>query len=565
MTMMMMMMTTITSRGALAEKETSSLPSTFLRFRTTTKENDEIDSFPDYYHTTSEVYDYFQSISKNSDDEDETSSSVCPSRGKLFRIILDNVEKDGTSLLTVTFQKNEPKEKETKEGEADEEALFRFQQQRRRRKESSRREASRRRAEKETPPKNPATFTTTTTTPSPPERIMFLFGEHAREFVSVESAIALSEALCHAADSDDHGEKEDDLAVLARRMLQRYDEILLVPVANPLGRARAEGGDFCYRANEDGIDLNRNWGDHWESTTGTSGDLNSGSGPFSEPETKILKEIVDDLAAKDGGLRVFVTVHSGTLGMYTPFAYSRDVPQRPEEKEMLKLLYPLDEEHCQCPMGAAGKEVGYLCPGTCLDYAYDVAKVPYAFAFEIYADEKETANCRATFEQQKHRFAADASFASASRAGTTSDSRKSTSSSSSSSSSNTRSVAFANALEPFSLVEIEAEAGVTHRHSDFLMHRQATSQRTARRMEPENCFGFFNPTTEEDLRSVTDKWVHVYLKLATRIPSAVVSGVLPPEGESIALSSSTKQQLSETMDVAMAMGVSSSSVVASPA
>ncbi len=24
-----------------------------------------------------------------------------------------------------------------------------------------------------------------------------------------------------------------------------------------------------------------------------------------------------------------------------------------------------------CDVGAAGKDVGYLCPGTCLDYAYE--------------------------------------------------------------------------------------------------------------------------------------------------------------------------------------------------
>lgn len=28
--------------------------------------------------------------------------------------------------------------------------------------------------------------------------------------------------------------------------------------------------------------------------------------------------------------------------------------------------------------------VGYLCPGTCLDYAYQKLNVPYSFAFEIY-------------------------------------------------------------------------------------------------------------------------------------------------------------------------------------
>lgn len=51
---------------------------------------------------------------------------------------------------------------------------------------------------------------------------------------------------------------------------------------------------------------------------------------------------------------------------------------------MMAVLGELNPKHCQCESGAAGKEVGYLCPGTCLDYAYDTLKVPYVFAWEIY-------------------------------------------------------------------------------------------------------------------------------------------------------------------------------------
>merc|ERR1719162_26367 len=53
-------------------------------------------------------------------------------------------------------------------------------------------------------------------------------------------------------------------------------------------------------------------------------------------------------------------------------------------KSMLEVLTALDKDHCQCPFGAAGAEVGYPCPGTCLDYAYAKLNTPFAFAFEIY-------------------------------------------------------------------------------------------------------------------------------------------------------------------------------------
>ena len=54
------------------------------------------------------------------------------------------------------------------------------------------------------------------------------------------------------------------------------------------------------------------------------------------------------------------------------------------ENRMMNVLSELNPKHCNCNAGAAGREVGYLCPGTCLDYAYDTMKVPYVFAWEIY-------------------------------------------------------------------------------------------------------------------------------------------------------------------------------------
>jgi hypothetical protein len=80
---------------------------------------------------------------------------------------------------------------------------------------------------------------------------------------------------------------------------------------------------------------------------------------------------------------IFLTVHSGTLGLYTPYAYSRDKAQV-NEGPMLEILGTINDSYCNCSMGAAGKEVGYLCPGTCLDYAYAKTQVPFTFAWEIY-------------------------------------------------------------------------------------------------------------------------------------------------------------------------------------
>ncbi len=70
--------------------------------------------------------------------------------------------------------------------------------------------------------------------------------------------------------------------------------------------------------------------------------------------------------------------------MFTPYAYSAEEPVF-NAKNMLDILSQIDKKYCDCEVGAAGAEIGYLSPGTCLDYAYDKLKIPYSFAFEIYS------------------------------------------------------------------------------------------------------------------------------------------------------------------------------------
>jgi hypothetical protein len=91
---------------------------------------------------------------------------------------------------------------------------------------------------------------------------------------------------------------------------------------------------------------------------------------------------------------MFVSIHSGALGMYTPFAYSTSKPSGKVEDQMVRVLKKLNPQYCNCDVGAAGKELNYLCPGTCLDYMFDKLKTPYAFAVEIWEGGKG-------FKQQK--------------------------------------------------------------------------------------------------------------------------------------------------------------------
>jgi murein tripeptide amidase MpaA len=80
-------------------------------------------------------------------------------------------------------------------------------------------------------------------------------------------------------------------------------------------RRRVENGSFCLRANENGVDLNRNWDSRWKPSSKDSIEWDKeqqqypGPSPFSESETKVFKSLVSEFKPDS-----FATIHSGTLG-----------------------------------------------------------------------------------------------------------------------------------------------------------------------------------------------------------------------------------------------------------
>lgn len=195
-------------------------------------------------------------------------------------------------------------------------------------------------------------------------RAMLVFGEHARELISPESGLHFLRALC----SGQHFN------------LNKVSEIKIILNANPQSRKLVEGGDFCRRTNEDDVDLNRNWANHF-STKAASHETAPGPRPFSEPESRALRDIAAEFQP---GL--FLTVHSGALLLGSPFGYMKDAPPLANQ-QMLRVLRPISEKYCQCPFGSLGRIVGYDSPGNSIDYAYQNLGIPFTFTWEIYANE----------------------------------------------------------------------------------------------------------------------------------------------------------------------------------
>merc|ERR1719491_829223 len=307
---------------------------------------------------------------------------------------------------------------------------------------------------------------------NPVNKNFMLFGEHARELISPESGLYFIKTLCGEA-----GNKER-----AAKTLQD-SEFQIVVNGNPDSRKHVEQGDFCLRVNPNGVDLNRNWAEEWQPEAASdSVDTNPGPSAFSEAETQVFKDLVSEYKPTN-----FLTIHSGTKGMYMPWAYEMHHLANRNQKKMINILKALDKDHCECPFGAAGREVGYSCPGTCLDWVYDKLQTPYAFAFEIYTNPEMDDELK---EQWSEKMENGGAFYQAH--------------------SHLGNKHFKDVFTkiPSDFVQVE----VQHRHS----HR--------RHQEPDECFANFNPNTQERYNSTVQNWSEAYLDMAEMVAQNLKQG-----------------------------------------
>lgn len=207
---------------------------------------------------------------------------------------------------------------------------------------------------------------------SPQFKTMIVAGEHARELIGSEIALNFIKALC----------SKDAAADIEAAKVNT--EFLVVMNANPGSRKSVENGDTCKRVDPAGVDINRNfetadWANQGQSS---QGDTNPGTHAFSEPESRILKNLMLDFKP-----HAYLDVHSGFKGMFFPNAVANDLEL---STKLQRLVAPVDEAACNCPLGTANKEVGYYTAGSALDYTFSVLKVPFSMAMEVYLDPHET-------------------------------------------------------------------------------------------------------------------------------------------------------------------------------
>merc|ERR1719169_54440 len=83
-----------------------------------------------------------------------------------------------------------------------------------------------------------------------------------------------------------------------------------------------------------------------------------------------------------------VDVHSGAYFLATPDNGTLASPNSGPAHAAVKLLSAVSKRYCKgrCPVGSLADMEGRLLRGCALDYAAGALSVPFAFAFEIYAD-----------------------------------------------------------------------------------------------------------------------------------------------------------------------------------
>ena len=352
--------------------------------------------------------------------------------------------------------------------------------------------------------------------------LLLVFGEHAREIITSETALWLARALVGEAAALEAwpagvaaaartagvlpqvgGTTQDALPPAAplsawSAWLLRRATIVMVPVEVPAGReAVMKGGELCRRKTVGAeVDLNRNWGAAWRAAPHRGADEFGGAAPFSEPASKSLRSLAERLASSPPGLAAYANSHSGEWAMYVPWDHKASWAAG-LGSDTVPLLEALNV-HCGCTRGPGGAASSYLAFGTSMDWMWQQLGVRYSLTFELYGTNKEGKR--------------PADW-----------------------------VLPPTPTEPFEPVADTAPRGRRRALASFipLLFRSRRAALADAQPQPQphapatqaglQCLSMFNPSDEGALRDVLASWVHTFLLLTTH----VIAHTPPQPGPSV--------------------------------
>jgi hypothetical protein len=90
------------------------------------------------------------------------------------------------------------------------------------------------------------------------------------------------------------------------------------PTQVPAARRAVENGQLCRRKSLAEVDLNRNWASAWRAGAPRGGDEFGGAKPFSEPQSRALRDLATTLRPT-----AYANVHSGEWAIYVPWDHKK--------------------------------------------------------------------------------------------------------------------------------------------------------------------------------------------------------------------------------------------------
>jgi len=204
-------------------------------------------------------------------------------------------------------------------------------------------------------------------------------GQHAREWVSHSTTLFLLSQLLTG-----YG-----VNATATRLVNKAS-FVIVPIVNPDGYVYTWATNRLWRKNRRhnsdntyGVDLNRNWDDHWCESGASkvpSSDTYCGTSAFSEPESKSTAAYITANAPFDAA----IDLHSYSQLILRPYGWARTVP--PNEATLKTvgdgMAAAIRAAHAKVYTSEHIYDL-YLASGSIEDWQLTTAKIPLAYTIEL--------------------------------------------------------------------------------------------------------------------------------------------------------------------------------------
>ncbi|XP_055539508.1 carboxypeptidase B-like [Wyeomyia smithii] len=216
-----------------------------------------------------------------------------------------------------------------------------------------------------------------TINPKKKDTIVVDAGMHAREWITVSTALFLIKKLVE--DGDQY------------RFLHEYKWVI-VPLVNPDGYIYSMNTDRYWRKNRrrlndkcHGVDLNRNFGYAWEAGAELFSKECSpafrGAAPFSEPETRALRSVLDS----NDEAKLYISLHSFGGYFIFPWSHNTAAVQNAARLRQVGVGAARAVWHYsrhEYKVGSSAEVLRYQATGTSIDYAYSIG-IELPFVMEI--------------------------------------------------------------------------------------------------------------------------------------------------------------------------------------